>query len=199
MIVTALNYFRQSYDYVFTTGGIGSTHDDITASCVAEAFGVELEMNKQAEQILREYYPPDKINNARLRMALMPVGASLIHNSETGAPGFIMENVYVMAGVPAIMQVMMKHVAPSLRGGDRVISNSISFVKVFEGDIADTLEDIQLRHREVEIGSYPRFIPVKSVTLVLRSSSQNAIDACRSNIVDMLETLGAEFIEEPED
>ena len=153
-IVDAVNQARARYDYVFTTGGIGPTHDDITAVCVAEAFGLALERNPEAERRLLAYYPPERVNPARMKMADVPPGAELIDNPVSVAPGFRLENVYVLPGVPKIMAAMFEGLRGKLRGGAPVRSRTI-VVQAPEGSIAARLGEIQAAHPELEIGSYP--------------------------------------------
>jgi len=155
-IVEAVNALRASYTYVFTSGGIGPTHDDITADAIAAAFGAEIGVRADAEAILREYYTRKSIemNPARLRMARIPQGATLITNSVSAAPGFRLENVFVMAGVPKIFAAMLRAALPSLAGGQKVFSETV-MVSRPEGEVAAPLAEIVGNHPEVSIGSYP--------------------------------------------
>lgn len=153
-IVDALNALRVRYSYVFTTGGIGPTHDDITADCVARAFGVPIGVRDDAVEALRARYPEADLTPARLRMARIPEGATLIDNPVSGAPGFRIGNVCVMAGVPRIMQGMLDRLAPSLQGGTRLVSETRTG-RVRESDIAGALGVLQKDHPEIMIGSYP--------------------------------------------
>ncbi len=154
-IVEAINALRVRVDYVFTSGGIGPTHDDITADCVSKAFGVELLEHPTAIKLLLDHYKdPAQLTPARRRMARVPAGGELIYNAVTKAPGFRVENVYVMAGVPAIMRSMLKAIFPTLRGGEVVQSCSVR-VDRGESSVADALADIQRQHPDVAIGSYP--------------------------------------------
>ncbi|WP_137391409.1 competence/damage-inducible protein A [Rhodoligotrophos defluvii] len=155
-IVAALDALRARYTYVFTTGGIGPTHDDITADAVARAFGTGISINEEAVSMLLERIPRDELNEARLRMARIPHGASLIPNPVSKAPGFRIGNVFVMAGVPAIMQAMLDQVAPTLDTGVPIISEMIE-VREKEGDVAAPLRRIQEAFLSVQIGSYPFF------------------------------------------
>jgi molybdenum cofactor synthesis domain-containing protein len=170
-IVEAVNALRARYTYVFTTGGIGPTHDDITADAMAKAFGVGISHHPEAKAMLLDYF--DKIgrepNEARLRMARIPHGASLILNTVSVAPGFRIENVHVMAGVPKVMNAMMDAIAPTLAAGIRMTSRTIQF-HGGEGDVAKPLKEIQDAHEGVVIGSYPFETPQGFATnLVLRS------------------------------
>ncbi len=155
-IVAAVNALRARYTYVFTTGGIGPTHDDITSDCMAKAFGVEISHHPEASEILLKYFAEigREPNEARMRMARIPHGAALIHNSVSKAPGFRIENVFVMAGVPKVMNAMMDAIAPELSGGIPVVSRTVRF-EGGEGDIAKPLKDIQDRWPMLSLGSYP--------------------------------------------
>jgi len=155
-IVAALNALRAKATYVFTTGGIGPTHDDITADAVAKAFGVTIDHDPRAIAMLAERFPPDQLNEARLRMARIPAGAELIANSVSKAPGFKIGNVHVMAGVPSIMQAMLDVVAPTLKTGVRMLSETVR-AGLKEGDIGTALAAIAKAHPETSIGSYPFF------------------------------------------
>ena len=177
-IVAAVNALRARYTYVFSTGGIGPTHDDITADSMAKAFGVAIDHNPQAVDILLTYFKDigREPNEARMRMARVPKGASLILNPVSKAPGFQMENVFVMAGVPKIMQAMMDQVAPRLARGPVIQSRKVEFLGG-EGDIAKPLGEIQERFPSVVIGSYPFESPSGFATnLVLRSRDDTALD-----------------------
>jgi molybdenum cofactor synthesis domain-containing protein len=155
-IVAAVHALRTRYDYVFTTGGIGPTHDDITADAIGAAFGLPVEHHPEAMALLAARYAPSDFNERRQRMARVPKGAKLVKNSVSTAPGFQVENVFVMAGVPKIMQAMLEDIAPRLARGVPVISRSLS-VPLPEGGIAEALAGIQRRYPEVAIGSYPFF------------------------------------------
>jgi molybdenum cofactor synthesis domain-containing protein len=157
-IVTALNALRNRYTYVFTTGGIGPTHDDITADCVAKAFGVAIGHDPRAIAMLQERYQPGELNEARLRMARIPDGAELVENPISKAPGFRLGNVIVMAGVPSIMQAMLDSVGPTLSTGKRMIAESIDAHGLPEGIYAKALGEIAGAHPGLSIGSYPSFI-----------------------------------------
>ncbi len=176
LIIDTVNEMRVKYDYVFTTGGIGATHDDITAKSIAKAFAVDLVSNKRAVEILESFYTADKLTPTRLRMALMPKGAELIENNVTSAPGFFVENVYVMAGVPDIMRSMFDSVLPTLKHGKPIISKSVTGNRP-ESEIADALSQIQDKYPELDIGSYPQFTIGKiSVTIVVRGLVEDKID-----------------------
>lgn len=153
-IVSAVNALRARYTYVFTTGGIGPTHDDITADSIAKAFGVPIHVDPRARAMLLEYIKPEDLNEARLRMARIPAGAELVPNPVSKAPGFWIGNVIVMAGVPTIMQAMLDQVAPKLRTGVHVLSETVR-ANAREGDIGGPLKLIAESHPDVTIGSYP--------------------------------------------
>ena len=177
-IIEALNALRGGHDYVFTTGGIGPTPDDITADCVAAAFGVELPEHPEAVAILERRYGDD-FNAARRRMARIPVGASLVANPVTDAPGFQLENVFVMAGVPAIMQAMLEDVGPRLRTGAVVHSGTLKVSGVGEGDVAQILIDAAARNSELSFGSYPFGHGTSGevgTRLVVRGQDRGALD-----------------------
>ncbi|MPZ56471.1 MAG: competence/damage-inducible protein A [Rhizobiales bacterium] len=153
-VVNAVNALRRRYTYLFTTGGIGPTHDDITADCVAKAFGVSIDVDPRARALLLQRIAEKDLNEARLRMARIPAGANLIINKVSNAPGFRMGNVFVMAGVPSIMQAMLDEVAPTLQTGARMLSESVR-ADLREGDIGTELGAIAKAHPAVLIGSYP--------------------------------------------
>jgi molybdenum cofactor synthesis domain-containing protein len=153
-IVAAVNALRARYDYVFTTGGIGPTHDDITADAIAKAFGVSIDVDPRARAMLLEYIAEKDLNEARLRMARIPAGADLVVNSVSKAPGFRLGNVYVMAGVPRIMHAMLEAIIPELRKGAPMLSRTV-LANAKEGDIAAPLGEIAQRYPKAIIGSYP--------------------------------------------
>ncbi len=191
-IVEALNDIRKKYRYIFTTGGIGPTHDDITAACVAKAFGAELEINAEAKARLEDFYKGREttLNEARLRMARIPVGATLINNPDSAAPGFKIGNVFVLAGVPKIMQAMFAHVDSYLEGGPEMLTCAISG-HMREGDFALELEEIQKNFADVEIGSYPHEgVKGPSVSLVLRSMHEDKLKQAADDVMAMLIGLG---------
>jgi molybdenum cofactor synthesis domain-containing protein len=175
-IVEAVNTCRARHTYVFTTGGIGPTHDDITAACIAKAFGRRFGRNAEAERRLLAFYPPERVNEARMSMADMPEGVELIDNPVSVAPGFRIENVYVLAGVPKIMQAMLDMVLPKLEGGVKVQARAAT-VYAPEGDVAGGLAQIQASFPELEIGSYPFFRPSgPGSTIVFRGTDPAVID-----------------------
>ena len=197
-IVEAVNACRARHSYVFTTGGIGPTHDDITAACVAKAFGRPFGRHPEAERRLLAYYPPERVNEARMSMADTPEGALLIDNPISVAPGFRVDNVYVLPGVPKIMQAMFDGLLPTLRGGARVLSRAIT-VLAPEGDVAAAgLGDIQARFPMLEIGSYPFWRPEgPGTTIVFRGTEQAPIDAAAEALLGLAARLGAATREDP--
>jgi molybdenum cofactor synthesis domain-containing protein len=192
-IVAAVNALRARYTYVFSTGGIGPTHDDITADCMAEAFGVGISHHPEAVAILTAYYAETgrELNEARLRMARIPEGATLVENPISKAPGFRLGNVFVMAGVPKIMQAMMDNIAPQLTKGEIVQARTIVF-RGGEGDVAKPLKEIQEQFHGVTIGSYPFELAEGYCTnLVLRSRDLLALDNAANAVAEMAEALVA--------
>lgn len=193
-IVAAVNALRAAHDYVFTTGGIGPTHDDITCAAVARAFGRAYALNPEARRLLEAYYDGSgrALNEARMRMAYTPEGAELIDNPVSRAPGFRVENVYVLAGIPAVMQGMFAGLAPTLEGGARVASREVA-VLLGEGDIAARLAALQARYPALEIGSYP-FVRdgAFGTTLVLRGTDEGALARADAELRAALRELGGE-------
>lgn len=186
-IVAAVNALRARYDYLFTTGGIGPTHDDITADCVAKAFGVPIDVDPRAVAVMRERFKPEELNEARLRMARIPEGADLVHNSYNKVPGFRLGNVIVMAGVPVIMQHMLDAVAPTLKTGVRLLSETVR-ADLKEGDIGTELRDVAKAHPETMIGSYPFWDEAgqPNTNLVVRSRDPAALAAAKAAVEAML-------------
>ncbi|MDX1432168.1 MAG: competence/damage-inducible protein A [Gammaproteobacteria bacterium] len=192
-IIDAVNELRARHDYVMTTGGIGPTHDDITAECVARAFGVTLERNAEALAILEDYYGDD-INEARMRMANIPAGATLLDNPVSRAPGFQIGNVFVLPGVPRIMQAMFDGFRHRLAGGRPLLSRTVTAF-IPESYAAAGLADIQARHPEAEIGSYPHFRQRRfGTSLVVRGTDPAVLAAATEEVVALVRALG----EEPE-
>ncbi|MCC5979311.1 MAG: competence/damage-inducible protein A [Salinarimonas sp.] len=182
-IVAAVNALRTRYTYLFTTGGIGPTHDDITADSIARALGVGIDYDERALAMMRERYAPGELNEARMRMARIPFGAELIANPISKAPGFMVENVITMAGVPSIMQAMLDDVATRLETGVKVIAETIDAKGLPEGKYAGALAEIDKAHPEVSIGSYPSFTGEGFRNqIVVRGRSRAAIDAAMDDI-----------------
>ena len=196
-IVRTVNEVRARYDYVFTTGGIGPTHDDITADCVARAFGVDLVEDPEAiRRLLRNYTNPADLNAARRRMARIPAGGILIDNPVSNAPGFQIGNVYVMAGVPKIMQAMYDGIRHRLKGGKPMLSRTIS-ADLPEGKMAEGLTALQSRYSDLEIGSYPYFRMGKvGAAIVLRGTERPRLDAAGEELQALMRSLGGEPVED---
>ena len=192
VIVRTVNEVRGVFDYIFTTGGIGPTHDDITAQCVADAFGVPLGVHPEARRLLESHYPPGHLNEARLRMAMVPDGAVLLPNPISRAPGFQIGNVFVLPGVPSIMQGIFEQLKYRLAGGDKVLSRSVS-CQLAEGTLAKDLAALQDRYPDIEIGSYPYFRRGDfGVTLVLRSTGRERLAAATEELKALVRRLGGD-------
>jgi molybdenum cofactor synthesis domain-containing protein len=193
-IVAALNALRAVYDLVFTTGGIGPTHDDITADAVARAFGVGIGYHAEVYALLEARYPPGEFNDMRKRMARIPDGAALVANPVSAAPGFHIGNVYVLAGVPMVMRAMLEQIAPELPRGTRVASVTLE-ANIPEGTIAPGLAQLQKIHPDVAMGSYPFYREGTAqpfgAQLVLRSRDGAALERAAQALEDMLRGLGA--------
>ncbi|HEY0926485.1 competence/damage-inducible protein A [Brevundimonas sp.] len=197
-IVANLNALRSAHDYVFTTGGIGPTHDDITADAVAKAFGVALPEHPDAVAILEKRYGPGEFNAARRRMARIPEGGTLIANPVTDAPGFQIGNVFVMAGVPKIMTAMLEDVAPRLRTGAVVLSRTVRVSGVGEGAVADILTAASKAEREVSFGSYPfghGSVGEIGTNLVVRGRDEAKVEAAVAGLVADLTVAGIRAVE----
>lgn len=185
-IVEACNALRARYTYVFTTGGIGPTHDDITADAIAKAFGVPIDFDQRAIDMLLERFPAADLNEARKRMARIPQGADLIRNEVSKAPGFRIGNVHVMAGVPSIMQSMLDAIAPTLKTGRKLESITIDSM-LREGDIGTEYGEIAKRHPDVLMGSYPYFNERGFFTrLVLRGRDAGKLKAAHAEVAAMV-------------
>ncbi|MBN8542987.1 MAG: competence/damage-inducible protein A [Alphaproteobacteria bacterium] len=194
-IIEAVNALRSKYDYLFTTGGIGPTHDDITTASIAKAFGVKVIRHPEAERLLRAHYTPEQINEARLKMADVAEGSELIPNVVSAAPGFRIGNVFVMAGVPKIMQAMLIAAIPHLKGGAVVQSVNIT-TNLPEGTIAAGLTDIQSRYTDIDIGSYPLYQEGKpSTTLVFRGIELSRAKSAAEETKTLIAGLGGHLVE----
>ncbi|HVI52051.1 MAG TPA: molybdopterin-binding protein [Candidatus Sulfotelmatobacter sp.] len=190
-IIETVNVLRGKYDYVFTSGGIGPTHDDITSESVAKAFGVPLLRDPRAVELLKKVIKPENLNEARLRMANIPEGGILIDNPVSAAPGFNIGNVYVMAGVPRIMQAMFDGIKHGLKGGARILSKAVT-LHIGEGSIAVSLGDIQKRNPTVDIGSYPFTRDSGYGTVIVaRGTDADSVAAVSAEVVEMASALGA--------
>ncbi len=193
-IVDSVNSLRKIYDYIFTTGGIGPTHDDITAQSIAKAFNLKYEMHKEGYKILEKYYKPGEFNEGRQKMIWMPKDAKLILNPTSGAPGFNVENVFCLPGVPSILKSMLGGLKNDIIGGDPILSHTIS-LRTVESEIASSLSKVQDGNKEVEIGSYPFFQAGKlGVSIVIRSENQNKIDICTSQILEFVKQKKIEVV-----
>jgi len=194
-IVNTVNEVRKKFKYVFTTGGIGPTHDDITSRSIAKAFKVSYGYNKEAYETLEKYYKPSEFNDGRKKMAKMPDKASLIYNPSSGAPGFIVENVYCLPGVPSILKSMVNGLKNRISGGKKILSKTIS-VSTVESEIAKPLEDIQNKFKNIEIGSYPFFRMGKvGVSIVMRSTEKNQINDCSKQIISFIQKKKIQIME----
>tara|TARA_B100001123_G_scaffold305225_1_gene340978 strand:- start:2638 stop:3396 length:759 start_codon:yes stop_codon:yes gene_type:complete len=186
-IIKTVNELKKKFNYVFTTGGIGPTHDDITSKSIAKAFNLTYGYHKRAYTILEKYYGKSKFNLGRKKMAMMPIDASLILNPSSAAPGFIIDNVFCLPGVPSILKSMLGGLNNKIRGGKKILGKTIS-VQTVESEISKSLEAVQRKFREkVDIGSYPFFRFGKiGVSIVVRSSNKKKIDDCYKEIVSFL-------------
>ena len=194
-IVNCINEMRNKFSYIFTTGGIGPTHDDITSKSIAKAFKLKYNFHKEADDILEKYYKPGQFSEGRKKMAKMPVGATLIYNPSSGAPGFIVKNVFCLPGVPSILKSMVDGLKDKIVGGKKILSKTISVHSV-ESQIAKSLEDVQKQFNDVEIGSYPFFRLGKiGVSLVIRSTEKKRIDDCCKKIISFLKKKKIHIIE----
>jgi len=194
-IIDTLNLLRINYDYIFTTGGIGPTHDDITAESVSKAFGLKYEIHKEAFKILESYYKAGEFNEGRQKMIWMPNNANLILNPTSGAPGFNVENVFCLPGVPSILKSMLGGLTNSIVGGEPILSLTIS-LKTVESEIADSLTKVQNDNLDVEIGSYPFFQAGKlGVSIVIRSEDQSKINYCNSQILEFVNKKKIEVVD----
>ena len=187
VIIKCINEVRKNFKYVFTTGGIGPTHDDITSRSIAKTFNLSYGYNKEAYDILEKYYKPGEFNDGRKKMAKMPDKASLIYNPSSGAPGFIVENVYCLPGVPSILKSMVDGLKNKIKGGKKILSETIS-VSTVESEIAKPLEDVQNNFSNVEIGSYPFFKSGKvGVSIGVRSTEKKQIEDCAKQIQNFIQ------------
>ena len=194
IIIDTVNELRKKYKYLFTTGGIGPTHDDITASSISKAFNLKYEPHKEAMSLLEKYYKPGEFNEGRQKMAWMPSNADLILNPTSGAPGFNVENVFCLPGVPSILKSMLGGIAHKLVGGEPIISQTIN-LKTVESEISKSLSNVQDNNKDVDIGSYPFFRAGRlGVAIVLRSSKQSKIDKCNLEIIKFVKEKNIEIV-----
>ena len=195
IIVDTVNELRKKYNYIFTTGGIGPTHDDITASSISKAFNLKYGPHEEAMSLLEKYYKPGEFNEGRQKMAWMPTNANLIYNPSSGAPGFNVENVFCLPGVPSILKSMLGGITNKLVGGNPILSKTIN-LRTVESEIAKSLSIIQDNNRDVDIGSYPFFRAGKlGVSIVLRSTEQIQIDKSNMEIIKFVKEKNIEVIE----
>ena len=195
IIVDSVKLFSKKYNYVFTTGGIGPTHDDITSESISEAFNKKYEINKEAFNILKKYYPEGEFNKSRQRMTMMPKDAQLIYNPMTAAPGFILKNVFVLPGVPKIMEVMLINVLKNLKKGKPKKIMTIN-TNLYESKIAPFLKDIQKNYQECSIGSYPYFnflSKTGGVNIVMSSWTMSSLDDVEKEIIEMIKLNGGNY------
>ena len=194
-IIETVNHLRKINNYVFTTGGIGPTHDDITAQSISKAFKLEYEIHKEAFKILEVYYKVGEFSEGRQKMVWMPSNANLILNPTSGAPGFNVENVFCLPGVPSILKSMLGGLKNKIIGGDPILSYTIS-LKTVESEIANSLTIVQDKNKDVEIGSYPFFQAGKlGVSIVIRSEDQLKINKCSSEILDFVNKKNIEVVD----
>ena len=195
-IIETVNSLRKQFNYIFTTGGIGPTHDDITAESISKAFNLEYGFHKEAYSILDKYYKPGEFNDGRKKMAKMPTIAKLILNPTSGAPGFYVQNVFCLPGVPSILQSMIGGLKNILIGGDPILNLTVS-LRTVESEIAKSITEIQNNNTDVEIGSYPFFKAGKlGVSIVLRSSNKDKLDACNSELIKFIKSKKIEMVKD---
>ena len=194
-IVDTVNHLRKVNNYVFTTGGIGPTHDDITARSISKAFNLNYEIHKEAFKILEAYYKVGEFNEGRQKMVWMPKNANLILNPTSGAPGFNVQNVFCLPGVPSILKSMLGGLTNNIVGGEPILSHTIS-LRTVESEIANSLTKVQDNNLDVEIGSYPFFQAGKlGVSIVIRSESKSKIDECKDQISNFIKKMKIEIVE----
>ena len=194
-IINTVNFLRKENNYVFTTGGIGPTHDDITAESISKAFDLKYEIHKEAFKILEAYYKPGEFNEGRQKMVWMPKDANLILNPTSGAPGFCVDNVFCLPGVPSILKSMLGGLTNSVIGGEPILSHTIS-LRTVESEIANSLTIVQNDNQDVEIGSYPFFQAGKiGVSIVIRSEDKIKIDSCSKQILNFVSKEKIEIVE----
>ena len=194
-IIDTVNHLRKNSDYVFTTGGIGPTHDDITAQSISKAFNLDYEIHSEAFKILERYYKPGEFNLGRQKMVWMPKNAKLILNPTSGAPGFNVENVFCLPGVPSILKSMLGGLTNKVVGGEPILSHTIS-LRTVESEIAQSLTNVQNNNEDVEIGSYPFFQAGKlGVSIVIRSENKSKIEKCSDQILDFVVKKKIEIVD----
>ena len=191
-IIESVNHLRTRFDYLFTTGGIGPTHDDITAECVAKAFGVPLEQNDEAFRLLEEHYGLEELTPPRAKMSHIPQGSKLIPNPVSAAPGFILDNVHVMAGVPRIMQAMLDYVLQTIKAGKPILSNTVTCT-LPESVLAVDMADLQARYPLIQLGSYPHYRGgTLGLSLVLRGTRPEDLEKATAELIAIIRKFGDE-------
>tara|TARA_Y100000590_G_scaffold98924_1_gene112577 strand:+ start:1317 stop:2072 length:756 start_codon:yes stop_codon:yes gene_type:complete len=194
-IIHTVNFLRKRFNYIFTTGGIGPTHDDITSKSIAKAFKLKYGKHKEAYKLLENYYGAKNFSTGRKKMAMMPTKASLILNPSSGAPGFIVDNVYCLPGVPSILRSMLGGLNNKIVGGKKIYNQTIN-IKTVESEIASSLEKVQKKYKKAEIGSYPFFKQGKiGVSIVIRSSEKKIIKKCNNEIKRFLKKKSIKILE----
>ena len=194
IIVKTINDVRKKFNYVFTTGGIGPTHDDITSRSIARAFNLSYGYHKEAYKILETYYGAENFNKGRKKMSMLPDKALLIFNPSSGAPGFIVDNVYCLPGVPSILNSMLGGLNSKIKGGKKILNKTIA-LRTVESEIASSLEKVQNNFKDVEIGSYPFFKQGKiGVSIVIRSTNEELISLCYKDIENFIKRKKIEII-----
>ena len=194
IIVKTINDVRKKFNYVFTTGGIGPTHDDITSRSIARAFNLSYGYHKEAYKILETYYGAKNFNKGRKKMSMLPDKALLIFNPSSGAPGFIVDNVYCLPGVPSILKSMLGGLNSKIKGGKKILNKTIA-LRTVESEIASSLEKVQNNFKDVEIGSYPFFKQGKiGVSIVIRSTDEELISLCYKDIENFIKRKKIEII-----
>ena len=194
LIVETINDVRKKFNYVFTTGGIGPTHDDITSRSIAKAFNLSYGYHKEAYEILEKYYGKSEFNEGRKKMAKLPAKALLILNPTSGAPGFIVDNVYCLPGVPSILKSMLGELNDKIKGGKKILSKTMN-LRTVESEIAESLEKVQNKFKDIEIGSYPFFKQGKvGVSIVIRFTEEDLISICYKDIEDFVKKKKIEII-----
>ena len=194
-IINCIKEIKNNFKYIFTTGGIGPTHDDITSKSIAKTFNLSYGYHKEAYDILEKYYKPGKFNEGRKKMAKIPNQAALIYNPASGAPGFIVENVFCLPGVPSILESMLPSLTNNIVSGEPILSKTIS-LRTLESEIAKPLKQVQEKNNNVDIGSYPFFRKGKiGVSIVLTSKDQSKIDKCNSQILVFIKEKKIEIVD----
>ena len=194
IIVKTINDVRKKFNYVFTTGGIGPTHDDITSRSIGRAFNLSYGYHKKAYKILEIYYGAENFNEGRKKMSKLPDKALLIFNPSSGAPGFIVDNVYCLPGVPSILKSMLGGLNSKIKGGKKILSKTMA-LRTVESEIASSLEKVQDNFKDVEIGSYPFFKQGKiGVSIVIRSTDEELISICYKDIEDFIKKKKIEIV-----